>query len=275
MNFTRPAPDSVQTIAAGALWPSVMLETDGQGPHTWQWKVSWELFSASGTASTPGNIWDATSVLTDRGGTVTVTATAGAVSATIALTIKGTNPGRADVVQYLSTRPDSDAFDKILQQETKFRHFKVNGEPIKSFDNGYGICQLTNPAPTFEQAWNWKRNIDAGLVLFAQKRASARTYLTQSGRTFTEAQLRFESVCRWNGGQYHRWDATSSQWVRTPTILCDSTTGNIGWDMSDAANTGKTEAQLHARDSASYSSPPGPTAHWKFFGVCYADHVLR
>jgi hypothetical protein len=134
---------------------------------------------------------------------------------------------------------------------------------------------LTNPAPTFEQAWNWQRNIDAGLVLFAQKRASARTYLTQSGRTFTDAQLRFESVCRWNGGQYHRWDATSNQWVRNPTILCDSTTGNIGWDMSDAANAGKPETLLHARDSASYSSPPGPTAHWKFFGVCYADHVLR
>jgi len=275
MNFTKPAPNSILTIAADAVWPSVTFQTDGSGPHAWQWKVAWDQFAAAGTATTPANVWDATAVLTNRGGTVTVTATAGAISATISIKIKATNPAQNDVVQYLSTKPDSDGFDKILQQETKFRHFNGNGEPIKSFDNGYGLCQLTTPAPTFEQVWSWKRNLDGGLALFAQKRASARTYLGQSGRQFSDAQLRFESVCRWNGGTYHRWDAGVKRWVRTPTVLCDSATGNIGWDLSDPANTGKSEAQLHARDSTQYSKPPGSTAHWRYFGVCYADHVLR
>jgi len=275
MNFTKPALNSLLTIAADAVWPSVTFQTDGSGPHTWQWKVAWDQFAVAGTATTPANVWDATSVLSNRGGTVTVTATAGAASASISIKIKATNPSQNDVVQYLSTKPDSDGFDKILQQESKFRHINANGEPIKSFDNGYGLCQLTTPAPTFEQVWSWKRNLDGGLALFAQKRASARTYLGQSGRQFSDAQLRFESVCRWNGGAYHRWDAATKRWVRTPTVLCDSATGNIGWDLSDPENTGKSEAQLHARDNAQYSKPPGSTAHWRYFGVCYADHVLR
>jgi hypothetical protein len=275
MNFIQPAPSALATIAADATWPSVMLQTDAPGTHQWNWQVSWGPFVASGTASTPDNAWNATSLLTNRGGIVKVTAVAGGESATATVTLKGTNPTQAMVAQYLSTKPDADGFDKILLQESRFRHFAVSGDPVKSFDNGYGMCQLTNPTPTFEQVWNWKSNITGGLALYAQKRAMARTYLSQSGRKFTDVQLRFETVCRWNGGSYHRWDTASNQWVRSPTIVCDSLTGNIGWDMTDAANAGQTQAQLHARDNADYSKPPGPSAHWRFFGVCYADHVLR
>ena len=274
MNVTKPAPNSIFRITAAPAWPSVVFETDASGPHTWQWTLAWDFFSASGTVSTPSNTWDA-SVVANRGGTLTVKVTAGAASASTTVHIVGTNPTETDVVTYLSTRPDSDGFDRIIKHESKFKHFGANNEPKKSFDKGYGMCQLTNPAPSFEQAWNWKLNVDGGLSLFAQKRSAARTFLGQSGRQFTDTQLRFETVCRWNGGRYHRWDAAANKWVRTPNILCDSATGNIGWDMTDPQNAGKTEAQLHARDSASYSTPPpGPTEHWKFFGICYADKVL-
>jgi hypothetical protein len=70
------------------------------------------------------------------------------------------------------------------------------------------------------------------------------------------------------------WNTTTNSWVRDPNILCDSGTGNIGWDMTDSENTGKTEAQLHARDKGAYSHPPQSGAHWKYSGVCYADAVL-
>ena len=117
------------------------------------------------------------------------------------------------------------------------------------------MCQLTTPTPTFEQVWNWKRNVDGGLALFAQKRAAAITYLSQSGRSYTDDQLRYETVCRWNCAKSPVWDQATGGWVRPSHILCDSQTGNIGWDMTLDANKGKTEAQLRARDSGSYSRP--------------------
>ena len=272
MQITKPAANTLFKITAAPAWPSVVFETDASGAHTWQWALAWDAFSTSGTVTTPSNTWDATSVITNRGGTLTVKATAGAASASTSVRITGTNPTEADVVQFLSTRPDSSGFDRIIKHESKFRHFGSNEEPKKSFDKGYGMCQLTTPPPTFEQAWNWQLNVDGGLALFAQKRAAAKAHLGQSGRQFTDEQLRFETVCRWNGGQYHRWDGT--KWVRSPNVLCDTATGNIGWDMTDPANVGQTEAQLHARDKASYSKPPGAAAHWKYIGLCYADRVL-
>ena len=146
--------------------------------------------------------------------------------------------------------------------------------PVKSFDNGYGMCQLTTPPPTADQVWNWKLNVNGGLALVSGKRGDAIKYLSQSGRTYTDDQLNHEAVCRWNGGSYHVWDDKSKAWARPSNILCDSATGNIGWNMDDAENKGKTEAELHKRDSGTYSKPPQSGAHWKYSGVCYADAIL-
>jgi hypothetical protein len=275
MNITSPTgQNSVFTITSDPTWPSIPFLTDAVGTHTWKWKVVWGTFSQSGIASTPLNQWDAQAVVTNFGGTLTVTAQAGNETAVAVVKIKGTNPSPSDVTQFLASRPNSAGFDKILIQESHCRHFNLAGEPIKSFDNGYGMCQLTTPTPSFEQVWNWKANIAGGLDLFAEKRAAAVNYLSQSGRGYTDNQVTYESVCRWNGGSYHEWDNAKSLWVRHPNILCDSTTGNIGWDMTDAENTGKAEAQLHQRDRSAYGAAPGANAHWKYSGVCYADKVL-
>ena len=204
----------------------------------------------------------------------TVRAEAGGSNASITVKVKGTNPTAAEVTHTSRTKANSDGFDRIITHESKFKHFEGNGEPVKSFDGGYGMCQLTFPAPTFEQTWNWKHNVDGGLKLFEQKRAVAIAYLTQNNRTYTVDQLKREAVCRWNGGAYHEWDAKTSRWTRSHTMLCDSKTGNIGWDMTDPANKGKSEAELHNRDSGSYSSPPAAGARWKYSGVCYADRIL-
>ena len=275
MNITSPAGNNaVFTITSDPNWPSIAFQTDATGPHTWNWKIAWRSFSHSGVANTESNQWDAQSAVTNYGGTLTVTARSGDQRAVSVVRIIGTNPSQNDVTQFVASKPNSDGFDKILIQESHCRHFNARGEPIKSFDNGYGICQLTTPAPSFEQVWNWKSNIEGGLALFASKQTAATNYLGQSGRNYTPDQLKYESVCRWNGGSYHEWDSTKSLWVRHPNVLCDPATGNIGWDMTDPENTGKTEAQLHQRDSASYSAAPGPNSRWKYFGVCYADKVL-
>ncbi len=285
MKFTSPKANDKFTISSTPEWPSIAFETDASGLHEWHWTISWKHFKKSGIARTAGNKWDAKEDITNLGGTLTVKAVAEEapkggkagkpvkVSSTISVTVIGTNPSNAEANAYLATRVDSKGFDKILEQEAKFKNFK-NEEPIKSFDNGYGMCQLTTPAPKFEQVWNWKLNIDGGLALFAQKRASALAYLSQGGRSYTADQLAYEAVCRWNGGSYHVWDAKAGAWVRNSTILCDSKAGNMGWDMTKEANKGKTEEELHKRDSGTYNAPPAADANWKYSGICYADHIL-
>jgi hypothetical protein len=274
MKFTRPAANAVFTITSAPAWPAVVFETDAQGGHTWRWTITWGAFTKSGVATTLGNRWDAEAAITDRGGTLTVRAECGGQSARITVKLRGTNPTATDVTTYLGTKANAAGFGRIIAHESKFRHFNASHEPIKSFDNGYGMCQLTTPRPSFEQVWNWKLNVDGGLRLFDQKRASAIAYLSQSNRTYTGDQLVREAVCRWNGGAYHAWDNKAAQWVRSPNILCDSKTGNIGWDMTDAANASKTEAELHTRDAGGYSKPPASGARWKYSGVCYADRIL-
>lgn len=274
MKFTQPTAGQVFTAGADAQWPEMVFRTDATGAHTWQWTIKWGPFSNSGTATTAGNEWNATSTCADRGGMLTVVAKAGTAHCSVAVTIKGSNPSEADVVSYLATQADSAGFDAIIGHESKYKHFNAQGAPVKSFDNGYGMCQLTTPVPTYDQVWNWKKNVSGGLKLFSQKRAAAIAYLKQAGRSYTAEQLKYETVCRWNGGAYHDWSTTDKAWVRKAGILCDSATGNIGWDMSDAENKGKTEAALRQRDKASYSKAPEAGAHWGYFGVCYADRVL-
>lgn len=103
---------------------------------------------------------------------------------TMAVTVilKGAQTTIAAVNAYLVTKANAAGFDKIVQHESKGEHYK-NGEPKKSFDNGYGLCQLTSPAPTYQQVWNWKLNIDAGLALFEKKRREAIAYLSQGARS--------------------------------------------------------------------------------------------
>jgi hypothetical protein len=275
MNITSPMPNARFIITSSAEWPSIPFQTDATGDHTWNWEMEWASFAQSGSTNTPSNQWDAKTVITNYGGTLTVSAQVNGQTATIMVKVCGTNPSAAEVAQFLATKPGTAGFDKILQHETGFRHFNASGEPIRSFDNGYGMCQLTNPPPSFEQVWNWKSNVEGGLALFAVKRKAAITYLSQNNRSYTDDQVKYEAVSRWNGGSYHEWDMNAGNWVRHPNILCDSTTGNIGWDMDDDANAGKTEAQLHQRDSPSYrKGRTGPDDHWKYSGVCYADKVL-
>ena len=279
MKFLSPKTAETFKITSAPVWPSIVFTTDCTGPHVWTWHIAWDTYRQSGIANTADNTWDAGPVVDGLGGTLSVSAQGTDAKqhpahASINVKIRGDNPLALDVDTYLGTRPESSGFEKIVQKESRYKHFNHHDEPIKSFDAGYGLCQLTTPKPSFAQVWNWKLNIDGGLALYAQKRHTAITYLSQGNRAYTGDQLKYEAVCRWNGGSYHVWDATGAKWVRPSNIICDTRTGNIGWDMNDAQNTGKTEADLRKRDSASYSSAPAAGAHWRYSGVCYADRML-
>ena len=59
-------------------------------------------------------------------------------------------------------------------------------------------------------------------------------------------------------------------------MLCDTQTGNIGWDMTDPDNAGMTEDELHKRDEDTYKNPKTKDKavnKWKYTGLCYADHL--
>lgn len=67
------------------------------------------------------------------------------------------------------------------------------------------------------------------------------------------------------------------EWIRKKNILCDSQTGNIGWDTNKDSNKDKTESQLHERDKDTYKKGKEGQSDkhvWMYSGVCYADHVL-
>lgn len=273
MRIASPAKDTVYTIGADPTWPSIPLATDADGAHSWRWTISWKTYTRSGRAETSGNTWDAGPALAGLGGTLVVRAKAGKGSAGIRLKLIGTNPGEGKVKDYLTDKTDGDVMLLIVGQESHYRHFRASGEPVKSFDNGYGLVQLTNPKPSYEQVWHWQRNLDAGLALYARKKAEATAFLSGSKRSYTDEQLKYETVSRWNGGNYHEWDAKAGAWVRRSDVMCDTATGNIGWNMNDADNQGKTEAELHKRDSGGYSART-KDSKWRYYGVCYADHVL-
>ncbi len=273
MRITSPAKGTEFTIAPEPAWPAMVFTTDATGPHVWRWTIRWRHFSKSGRVTTEGAEWDAATVVTDLGGTLTVKAVAGGKQASSVVKLIGSNPSDAQVLAYLQDKDDGDVMGKLIHHESKFKQFRDNGDPVRSFDNGYGLCQVTNPPPKFEQLFNWQRNVDARLKLYATKRAAAVAHLSANDRTYTSSQLAYETVCRWNGGHYHVWSASSGAWVRRPDVLCDTQTGNIGWDTDKPENAGKTEAELRKRDSGGYNAPGGDKS-WKYFGVCYADRVL-
>lgn len=261
----------VFTIPADASAPAIVLETAIQGPHVWEWEVRWRTYRKSGRVSTPSGRVDLGPHVINIGGDLQVRCSAGGRTFTLNAPIQGTNPALTDIRSFIAHQANADGFYDIVHHESRGAHFDRRRQPVVSFDGGYGLCQLTNPAPTFEEAWSWKKNIEAGLRLFAQKVRSARNYLSAKG-TFTTDQLKYEAVARWNGGAYHKW--IDNRWVRNPDILCDGNTGNIGWNMADPDNAGQTIDQLRRRDQATYRRGRRNTDEWGYFGVCYADRLL-
>jgi hypothetical protein len=282
-------------IDAQATFPQIIfeIETTQPGPYKWSWIITWnakvsglresakrgpllKIFTEKGSFESSEKKW-AAKLGKVVGGRLAVVVSAGSEKFKRSVSIKGSNPTASGVKALLSTLPDSDGFDKLLEQETHFKHFIVaDGQPVVAFDKGYGLTQMTNPAPSFEQVWNWKENVKAGVGLYQQKQALAKAHLSQQGRTYTSEQLRLETWTRWNGGSYFVWDSAGKTWIRNDNLLCDTETGNIGWDMTVAENKGKTETELHSRDADSYSNPKkNKTAEnkWRYTGLCYADHV--
>lgn len=165
--------------------------------------MAWRDHRTAGTTTTTTaqGRWDGHGAVTGGG---TRTAAAPAVVA-----IRGTNPTLAQVAAYFAGKPGAADFDCIVAQESRCRHFAADGLPVVSFDGGIGLCQLTDPAPTLAQAWDWRASRDAGLALFTVKRAAAERRLGYAGRRYTPVETLREAVCVSNGGTDHDWNGAA------------------------------------------------------------------
>ena len=297
MTWISPDDNAIFKITQDAALPDIVFEfrTQVAGDYKWSWAIQWDAktsglkerarkgvvlrsFTKSGEFSSSKKKWAVDFSGKVLGGALTVKVSVGGKTLKRTILINGSNPDEEGVAAYVAALKDMTGFEKLLKQETDSKHFiEFDGQPIVAFDKGFGITQMTNPVPTYEQAWSWKANILAGSSIYKDKVRIAKKYLGQSDRTYTDDQLRHEIFSRWNGGSYHQWDAASSVWIRKKNILCDSNTGNIGWSTDQERNKNKTEAELHKRDKDTYSkgSKGQSVDHpWEYRGVCYADHVL-
>lgn len=279
-----------------ANFPAIEFEikTDAPGPYKWSWTISWDAnvsglrehargkkiatFSDKGAFTQNEKKWDAKTINKVIGGRLKVTVEVGTEKFRRTVLISAQQPSPEKIKAYLIAKNET-ALEKLLAQESKFKHLIVaDGEPVVAGDSGYGAAQLTKPKPKYSQIWSWKENVDAAIVLIAQKKAAAKKMLDGHG-SYTQDMLDTETISRWNGGNYYVWNSIPApgKWERDKNILCDTKTGNMGWDMSVEANKGKTEDELHERDKDVYKKmKKGQTAEhpWKYTGVCYADHVL-
>lgn len=293
--WVQPATGDKFYIDEAPRFPSITFEikTDAPPPYQWKWTIVWDAqvsglresakrgrtlktFSSTGAFTSDDKSWEAN--LDDKvlGGKLSVEVTAGGAEFRRTVFVLGKNPAKEDVVSFVATLPDTIGFDKVIDQESRFKHFiNADNEPVVAGDSGYGLTQMTNPAPNYEQVWNWKENVKIGVKLFQDKQSKAKLLL--KAHPYTQDQLLRETFGLWNGSKYYEWNPQTQTWDRNADVMCDPATSNIGWDMSDQANAGKTSDQLHERDKDTYKKMKAGRDKdhvWIYSGVCYADHIV-
>ncbi len=291
-DWVKPKTGEIFYINEKIEFPDVVFEvkSDSKALKKWEWEISWDAaksglsekkrggvlqnFKEKGSFEQTEGVWNIKDINKIIGGTVVVKVDIEGVLYKRTVKILGKNPLEDDVKNYLEIK-DASALNKIIKQESRYKNFiNLDSEPVVSFDKGYGITQLTNPAPKYHQIWSWKENIDAALVLMNAKKKEALNYFkSKKESSYTDEMLDLEILARWNGGAYHKWDAEQKQWIRNPNILCDSEQGNTGWDISREENKNKTEEELRKRDIGKKQKRGGD--QWFYTGVCYADHVAN
>lgn len=156
---------------------------------------------------------------------ITVTAPQGGATlqAQVTVRIRGTNPAATQITARLGGA--GTAGDRVACHESGRRQFSADGMPLLGPGGDVGVMQLCNPAATCEERWRWAANVDGGAALLADKEAAARRHLNQhrvgghypndQGLGDADVLLR-ETLQRYNGGSYWRWNATANRWAMSP-----------------------------------------------------------
>ena len=92
----------------------------------------------------------------------------------------GTNPSQDVLLAYFSREfPNSyPTLWRIAQAESNLQQFRDDGHPKWSGDGhqGVGIMQITYPAPSEDEIWDWKKNADAGSRVLQNAYGVARSW---------------------------------------------------------------------------------------------------
>lgn len=285
-------PESCQVfyIDDHAEFPEIVFEikTDEDGPYVWEWLISWTpeacpqaegkkrfkaknstVFSKNGSFNSDNKKWkcELGAVI---GGDLIVKVKTVETTFVRKVTILGKNPSKEKVqteIDSWKTKEDNELAKKIFTQESRYRHFYSDNQPLTSFDNGYGLGQLTNPVPTYEQIWNWKAHTAEILKnRLPSHRKRAKKYLDEHGG-YTSEMLDMETLAcynGWSGGQhYWNWDGTTKKWEINNNVICDPNQSNKGWIISQSENKDKSLEELKK----------DPKAKLVYTGRCYAEHI--
>jgi hypothetical protein len=297
--WVRPEKQSAHYISNDAIAPDVIFEfeTDQSAPFEWSWKIKWDAktsgvresanrgklvktFEQSGSFKSNENTWKMDFGGKVLGGVLTVTAKAGLQEFKRSIFIKGKNPSGTQVKAFSDSLDGTSGYDKVLMHEALGKNFiNADGEPVVSFDKGFGITQVTevhHQLVTYEQCWSWKENVKRGSSIYKEKRRAAISYLKSLGPgTYTDDELQMETWSRYNGGTYYEWGVTEEKLVHKD-FTCDAQIANIGWNNNNELNTDHAAAELRDRDKDQFKlGAKGQTAEhpWSYTGVCYAQHI--
>ncbi len=287
------SPQSCQVfyINEAALLPEIDFEikTDFSGVCEWSWELEWVAkscrlsdgkarftpkggvvrFIERGAFATESKKWRASFGGKAIGGEMSVTVKAGSVVFKRRIFILAKNPSQADVVAELERylprcEREVRLTKKIFKQESNYRQHYSDGMPLVSFDKGYGLGQATNPVPTYEQAWNWRKHVEYIVTsVLPDKISAAKRYL--KSHPYSDEELDTEALVAYNGANrhYYVWGSVEKRWIVNAAVLCDPNESNKGWDVSVEDGKKKSLEDLRASDSAK------PI----YTGRCYAEHI--
>lgn len=291
------SPDSCKTfyIDEDAKFPDITYEikTDEPGPYEWSWVIKWtamacpqkedklrftpqggvKVFTEKSSFKSDTKAWKADLNSKILGGELTVKVKAGGTTFIRKTIILGKNPSEEKVIteldSYAKEQPDLVRLAKLIfKQESRYRQFYSDGMPLTSFDKGFGLGQLTNPAPNYEQVWNWKKHV-AHIINAAlpEKRTMAKKLHLDKHGSYGQEELDAEILVYYNGAihHYYVWEVTQKKWIVNEAVLCDPQESNKGWELSDIKNKEKTLLELRDGDG---SKP-------KYTGRCYAEHIKK
>ncbi len=99
--------------------------------------------------------------------------------------------------------------------EVVYPNISAKGKvPPYSTAAAFGVMQVRDPVPTYSQIWHWRRNIDAGISVAAQKLKVAEARLRNGGGSEDPATwLKLETYALYEGKRYWAVDADMDQWV--------------------------------------------------------------
>jgi hypothetical protein len=288
--WVQPPSCTTYFISVDAVFPDItfVFASDFEGPYEWSWDIRWtveacpqasgkkrfkskktKIYTKQGSFTSSEKKWkaDLGAVI---GGVLTVKVKAGSVTFLRRVIILGKNPAEEKIQLELNTyledfKKEVAISKKIFRQESHFRQFYSDDMPLVSFDNGYGLGQITNPEPTYEQVWNWKAHVKQVVASFVKdlRKKSERYFSSHAGAT--EDQIDMETLVFYNGANHHYyvWSEDSKSWVVNSNVVCDPTQSNKGWNMTDSKNEKLSLVDLQGKKGAEAI----------YTGRCYAEHI--